>query len=147
MANFTYTHAKHLLLTGALNLATADMRVCLVMTNTTADTEKDVSTFAGFTTLDEYDGANYTTPGAALTGEAVTQDDANDRSEFDANDATFTALGVGTRQCQGAIVYAFVSNLNASIPIAWIDTGGFPFTGNGSNVTIQWNAEGIVQAT
>ncbi len=147
MANFVYTHAKHLFLTGALNLSSADVRVALVMTNTTADTEKDVSTISAFTTLDEYDGANYTSGGAALAGESVAQDDANDRSEFDATDLTFSALGVGARQCQGAIVYAFVTNFGASIPIAWIDTGGFPFTGNGSNVTIQWNAEGIVQAT
>ena len=147
MANFVYTHAKHLFLTGGLNLSTADMRVALVMTNTTADTEKDLSTIGAFTTLDEYDGAGYSSGGSALAGEGVTQDDPNDRSEFDATDLTFTGLGVGTRQCQGAIVYAFVTNFGASIPVAWIDTGGFPFTGNGSNVTIQWNAEGILQAT
>src|SRR3972149_3413525 len=31
--------------------------------------------------------------------------------------------------------------------VAWIDTGGFPFSGNGGNVDVAWNAEGIVQAT
>jgi hypothetical protein len=125
---------------------TDDIRVLLVMTNTTADTEDDVNTFAGFTTLDEFDGANYTSGGVALTGEAISEDAANNRAEFDANDATFTAIGAGTRQVQAMIVYKFNTTVSDSEPLIFIDTGGFPFSANGGNVTVQWNAEGILQA-
>jgi hypothetical protein len=145
VASFVYTHAKALLLTAGLNFSTQDIRVMLVMTNTTADTEQDVDTISAFTTLDEYDGANYARQ--ALTGEAVAEDEANNRGEFDANDATFTALGAGTRQAQAAVVFRHMTDDTDSIPIAYIDTGGFPFSGNGGNIVLQWHAEGIVQTT
>ena len=142
--DFAYTYAKSQLLQAGINL-TGDIRVALVMTNTTADTEKDVNTVSAFGTLDECDGANYVRK--ALANEAVTEDEANDRGEFDADNVTWTALGSGTRQVQGAIVYLHVIDDTDSVPIAWIDTGGFPFDGGGADITIQWNAEGIIQAS
>lgn len=144
MASFVYTHAKYLLATGGIDLATADIRVMLVMTNTTADTEKDVEFVGDFTTLDEYDGANYARK--ALT-EAVNQDDANDRAEFDATDIQWAALGVGTRQAQAMVVFKHDTNDAGSTPIAYIDSGGFPFSGNGGDVDVAWNSEGIIQLT
>ncbi len=151
MANFVYNEAKRALLAGELDFDTDDIRCLLVMTNTTADTEDDVNTFAGFTTLDEFDGSGYTSLGAALTGEAVGEDAANNRAEFDANDVAFGALGAGTRQVAAAILYKFNTTLNDSEPIAYYDTVSagptFPFTANGGNVTIQWDVEGILQAT
>ena len=120
-----------------------DFRVLLVMTNTTADTEEDVATVSAFSTLDEYDGANYARQ--ELSSDTVTKDSTNDRGEYDAADITFTSLGAGTRQAQAAVIIKHVTNDTDSIPIAYIDTGGFPFAGNGGNVTIQWNSEGILQ--
>jgi hypothetical protein len=152
MANFVYTQAKAELLKGTIDFdAPDDIRALLVMTNTTADTEEDKTSFLGFTTLDEFDGSGYSSPGVALTSEAVSVDTVNNRGEFDADDAAFGALGAGTRDIAAVIVYKFITDLNSSLPIAYIDTvsGGttFPFTANGSTVTIQWNAEGIIQAT
>jgi len=145
MANFVYTVAKAELLKGTLDFdAPNDFRVLLVMTNTTADTEADVATVSAFTTLDEYDGANYARK--ELASDTVTKDDANDRGEYDAADITWTALGAGTRNAQAAVLIKHVTDDTDSIPIAYIDTGGFPFAGNGGNVTIQWPAEGILQA-
>jgi hypothetical protein len=148
MANFCYSEYKHQLLAASINHATADIRVALVMTNTTANTEQDKTTVGGgtgFTTLDEYDGTGYTSPGQALANKTVTQDTTNHRGVFDADDLTWTALAAGTRQCKAALVYKFVTSLAASLPIAYIDTGGFPFAGNGSNVTLQFNVGGIIQ--
>ncbi len=147
MASFVYDNAKEQILLGALNFSTDDMRVALLMTNTTADTEKDKVTILGFTTVDDFDGTGYTAGGAALAGEAVVEDNANNRGEFSATNLTFSALGAGTRQIAGALLYKFVTDFNSSLPVAWIDSGGFPITANGGDITLQWNAEGILQAT
>jgi hypothetical protein len=117
------------------------------MTGTSADIDDDADTIADITTLDEFDGSGYSSGGVTLTGEAVTEDSANDRAEFNANSAAFGALGAGATDVQAAIVIKWNSTLNDSEPLAYVDTGGFPFTANGSTVTINWNAEGIIQAT
>src|SRR5687768_7611369 len=145
MASFVYTKAKGNLLSGDIDLNAHDIRVALVMTNTTADTEADTTFMNLFTTLDEFDGANYARK--TLANEAVNIDNANDRGEFDADDITWTALGAGTRAAQAMIVFKFVTNDADSVPIAFIDSGGFPITANGGDLTISWNAEGILQAT
>jgi hypothetical protein len=147
MASHVLDNAKEQLLLGTLDFSTDDIRVALMMTNTTVDTEKDKALVSGYTTLDEFDGSGYTTGGVALTSEAVTEDGANNRGEFDAADAVFTSVGAGTRQIAGALVYKWVTNFTSSIPIAWIDTGGFPVTANGGTITVTWNAEGILQLT
>jgi len=145
LANFIYNEFKRALAAGEVDWDSSDVRVLLAMTNTTANTEDDANTIAGFTTLDEFDGSGYSTGGVALTGEALSENSGQNRAEADANDAAFGPLGAGTRQVQGAIVYVYLGSLGASLPAAWIDSGGFPFTANGANVTIQWNAGGIIQ--
>ena len=147
MANFIYNEAKRAIAEGEIDFGSGgtDIRALLVMTNTTADTETNVNTISGFTTLDEMNGANYAR--IALSSEVVNEDVANNRAEFDAADITWSALGAGTRQVQALIIYKHVGADSSNVPIAFIDTGGFPFTANGGNVTIQWNAEGIVQFT
>ncbi len=141
--SFFYAHAAHLAGQGAIDYVNDDLRVVLVMANTTADSEKDVTTMDGFTTLDEMDGANYARQ--ALANEAWTKDAANARSELDADDVTFMSLGAGTRNVQAAIIYKHVTDDTDSIPIAYIDGTGFPFAASGGDETIAWNAEGILQ--
>lgn len=140
-----YTPFKGDLLRGGHNLAADDMRILLAMTNTTFDTETDDEFVDDTTTPDEYDGASYARK--ALGGEAVTDDTANDRGEFDANDIQWATLGAGTRQAAGMVLFSFVMDDTDSPLVAWIDSGGFPFSGNGGNVDVAWNAEGILQAT
>lgn len=149
MANFGYTDFKRGLMVAEFNLnATDDIRYVYAMSNTTFDTEEDITTLGGATTPDYYDGTNHdSTNGQALAGEVVAADNVNDRGEFDATDNTITALGAGTRQAVLALVFKWVTNIGLSRPMAQIDTGGFPFDGNGGDVTIQWNAEGIIQTT
>jgi hypothetical protein len=147
MANFIYNEAKRLMADGAFDWDTDSFYVRLVMTNTTADTEDDKNTWAGFTTPDEYNGSGYPSGGQAIAAAVINEDAANDRAELDGTDTTFTSLGAGTRQCQAAVIVKYVDGAGGDIPIAYIDTGGFPWTGNGGNVTLQWNAEGILQVT
>ena len=139
--SFTYTHAVTEFAKGNIDLVNDDIRVLLVMTNTTADTEKDVDDIDAFSTLDEMDGANYVRK--ALANEAVTEDEANDRGEFDADDVTFSALGNGTRSMAAAVVYKFVTDDTDSIPIWYIDDSPFPTNPGGLDFILQWNAEGI----
>ena len=143
MASHWFNYAKQQLMNGGIDLDTDDIRAGLFMSNTTIDTENDgISTISGFTTLDECDGAGYSR--LALTGEAVNLDDANDRAEFDADDANFGAVSAATRDVIGALVYKHVTNDTDSIPIAWVEFATAK-TMDGSNFTIQWNTEGILQ--
>lgn len=149
MANQVFNEFKRAVLAGEVDLDAAgdDIRVSWHMTNTTIDTENDgIATNNDFTTPDEFDGSGYSTPGDALANEAVNKDDANDRAEFDADNYTKTSVSAGTRDVQGLLVYKFVTNWISSLPICWIDQGtNLPFTPNGGDITIQWNAEGILQ--
>src|SRR5688500_9451363 len=132
--SFVYTPAKTALLNVDLDFAAQDIRIMLVMTNTTADTDQDVQFVGSITTLDEMDGANYARQ--ALASEAVNEDAANNRAEFDATDAVFTNLGAGTRAVLGMVLYRHVTNDADSPLIAYIDGTGFPYTANDATLTI-----------
>lgn len=136
MASFVFTRALGLLNPTVL---TGDVRAALVMSNTTADTEVDTEFISGFTTLDEYDGAGYGR--VALTTEAFAVDLVNDRFEFTADPVVFAALAVGTRQCVGLLLYLHVTNDADSKPLFYFDGTGFPFDGNGEDVTFTPNTE------
>lgn len=142
MGNFTYTKAFRKLAIGSYDFVNDDLRALLVMTGTTADTEEDVEFLADFTTLDECDE----TPNYArqVLGSKVVNDDLpNDRAEFDAANTVFGSLGAATRQNQAGIIYKHVGADSINEPLFYIDQGGFPFDGTGTDVTFQWNAEGI----
>lgn len=140
---FQYAYTQYL--TAAIQLATDDIRIWPLMTNTTLDTVRDaVDTFSDVT-ADEFDGANYSSGGLALDSQAVAVDDANDRAEFDAADEAVTALGAGTRSIQGVGLGKFVTNTAASIPLHWIEFASNK-TPDGSDFTFVFNTEGILQA-
>ena len=146
MASVVYNEFKRASAAGEIDLDTGgdDIRIQLLMTNTTADTENDgIVNIYDFTTLDEMDGANYVVK--ALANEVVNKDDTNDRAEFDADDVTYTALGNGTRAIQGALLYKHVDGTDANdLVIAFIEFSSTQNPG-GRDFTIQWNSEGILQ--
>lgn len=128
-----YNEAKRAIYAGEMDLNLDDMRVILVMTNTTIDTQNDgIVNTANFTTLDEMDGAGYARQ--ALANEAVNKDDANDRAEFDADDVAFGALSNGTRQIQGWLIHEHITNDASSVPLASADFSG-PINPGGSSLT------------
>lgn len=145
MASNVKNIAKSRLMSALMDLDEAgdDMRLFLCMTNTTFDTDVDTDNTGSYT-LDEMDGTNYARK--TLDNQAVATDDTNDRAEFDADDVSWTALGNGTRQVQGAGIHEFITNDAGSFPLCWVE---FTSTVNpgGSTFTIQWNAEGIFQIT
>lgn len=143
MASQFYNEAKRAIAAGEIDLNADDIRAALLMTNTTADTENDgITTISGFTTLDEHGTAGR----VALANEAVNKDDTNDRAEFDADDALWSSLANGARAIQGVLIYKHVTNDTDSIPIAFIEFSATQNPG-GSDFTVQWNAEGILQFT
>ena len=149
--SFVYTPFKAKLLKGEIDFdAPNDIRIALlkVKASTTADTDQDAEFVSSITTLGELVATNYVRK--ALTGETVNQDDPNNRAEFDAGDVTFTALGGATNDTIGAILlFKFVTNDADSPLIAYIDNAGADFSQatNGSDITISWDIEGILQAT
>ncbi len=144
MASKIFNYAKQQLAMGGIDLDTHDIRAILCMSNTTCDTANDGINTVDDLTLDECDGANYVRK--ALTNEAVNLDDTNDRAEFDADDLTWTALGVGTRATQGVLLIRHITNDSDSMPIAWIEFAS-NVTHDGTNFQIQWNSEGILNFT
>lgn len=140
MADVVYNNFMEELMKGTIDLSTDDIRVRLCMTNTTCDTEEEVATLSGFTTLDTCDGSGYADQ--ALANEAVSIDATNDRAKFDADDTVFSSLGAGTRNTQGVLVYKFVTDDTDSIPLMWIDFAN-QVVHTGSDFTIAWNADGI----
>lgn len=157
--SFIYTPVFKRILDGDYDFADTalDLRVILVMSSTTAGTDEDAAVLSDIGTLDEFDGTGYTAHsagGTALTSEATSLqttgvpgvNDDDDRAEFDAANVTMSTIGAGTRNVQAAIVYRRVDDTTANDqPVAYIDTGGFPFAANGSDIVITWNAEGIIQ--
>ena len=151
MADFAYTYGLLKIGLGDVHWDTDDIRFILVMTNTTADTERDKQKIGDFTTLDEFDGGGSHPPSFAnrenLLNQTFTVDEPNNRAEFSATNHTVSSIPAGTRAIQGIVVYFHVTNDAASVPLLWIDSGGFPFTANGGDLIFSWNAEGIGQIT
>lgn len=145
MADQWYLPAAQKLVKGDLDFDVADLRVMLCMSNTTADTERNVTNLAGFTTLDEYDGTGYAR--IDLGAATVTLDAANSRIEVDYADGTFGAtVAAGTRQWVGLLFYVHVDGTTANdYPVAWKDLT--PNNGNGGAVNLTINAEGALQVT
>ena len=153
MADFTYTRALRNVGKKLVGWDTDDVRIILVMSNTTADTDEDAAAISpGITTLDEFDGTGYPTTFAtrtALASEVVIENTSLDRAEWDAADVVWSSpgLGAGTRQAAGIVVYDHNTADPDSVPWLFWDSGGFPFTANGSNVTVQWNPVGVALVT
>jgi hypothetical protein len=145
MASFVYNIAKFQLLNGDIDFnAPDDIRV-LLLEAATDENPDDVDVAAVLARAGTTELVTYTR--GALAAEATTQDDANDRAEFDANDIVFSSV-VAQNAIVAYVVYKFITNDASSIPIMFVDDAtGLPLTPNGSDITITWDAQGILQLT
>lgn len=139
MASFVSNYAKKKFADGSLDWDTHDIRVLLV--NSTFNGTASHEFVGSIPTLGELSGTGYVRK--ALTGEVVNVDLPNNRSELDADDVTWVGINAGT--AAGAVLFRLVTNDADSPFIAFIDSGGFPITSNGGDVTLQWNSEGVLQ--
>ena len=147
MANFAYTYGIKRIMEG-LDLSSGNIQVIAVMngnpsgSNSTADTEEDTQFINGFSTLAEFNGSGYSR--ITLSNLAVNADANNDRAEFDADDIGDPGWGDGDGEIKGLIIYEQVTDDTDSIPLFWIDEGGFPVPGSNFSGAV-WSSEGIAQ--
>jgi hypothetical protein len=79
-----------------------------------------------------------------LSGKTVTEDDTNDLAYFDASDLTWTTLGSGATIGGAILVRELTTDAN-SVLIAFVDLTDTAT--NGGDITITWNAAGILKIT
>lgn len=81
----------------------------------------------------------------SIGSKTMAYDAANDRVELDGADVSWTAINAGTA-AQATLMKEGTANTDSPC-LANVDSGGFPVTTNGGDLTIQWNAEGIIHLT
>lgn len=148
MATFVYNLAAAEIARGNIDLLADTIKIMLVKSGYVPDRDDDFIeeavddanehelTVSGYT--GGFGGAGRKTLGS----KTITEDDANDRAEFDCADVTWTALATG-ETIVGAIIIKEITNDAASVLIAYLDLSDTPT--NGSDVTLQINAEGVIQ--
>ncbi len=143
MANALYTRGLNLIST--LDLAAQDVRCLLLGGASYAYTYDATDNFVSDLTpgTNELSGTGYAR--VALAGETYTEDDANFRSTFDANDVAFGALNADNGLIQAVVLFIHTGSDATAQLIAFFDTinPALPFTTDGSAFTVTWNAAGI----
>ncbi len=146
MASAWYNKGKHQVLSGTINLTSDTIKVLLVTSSYSFNPDHN---FASDVSSNEISVTNYTGGFAGagrktLASKSITEDDTNDLAYFDAADVTWTALGSGAT-IGGAILLKEVTNDGASPLIAFMDLTDTAT--NGGDITIAWNASGILTLT
>lgn len=149
MATITTNKFRQLLMTKNIDLVN-DAGIKIMLFNSSYSPDKDhdfVSSITGGTSK-ELSGTGYVagfngSGRKSLASRAITRDDGADKVFFDAADVTWTAISAGT--IGGAAVIKEVTNDSDSIIVCMLDPTDL--VTNGSDVTIQFAADGIVNLT
>ncbi len=140
MADVVYNRAKLGFLQADYNLSSGgnNIKTMLVTSAYTLneDSHEDYADISG-----EFSDASYTAGGETLAGQTTTQDNADNEGVFDGTNETWSSLDGDT--ASACIQYKDTGVGTTSLLMWYIDSGGFPFTANGGDLTIQWAAEGI----
>lgn len=129
MASAIYPKFKEALLQGTYNLSTAVVRAVLVDTGTYTyssahDFYNDLSGVVG-------------SESGAFASKTFTN------GTFDAADITFTAVTGST--AEAVVLFVDTGNVTTDALIAYLDSAtGLPVTPNGGDITVTWNASGIL---
>lgn len=128
------------------SLASPDIRILLVMSATTCDTENDAVNLADFTALDEFDGVGY----VRLDCAAVTTgyDTGDDEWQLDFTDGSFgNPVAPGSDVIQGMVVYLHVDGTAANdIALGYTDSGGFGVNAANGDLALTLPATGLMFA-
>jgi len=128
------------------SLAAPDVRIRLVMSATTCDTEEDAINLADFTAIDEFDGVGYTELDCASVTTAYS--DSADEWQLDFADGSFgDPVAPGSDVIQGMLVYLYVDGTAANdIALAYTDSGGFGVNANNGALDLSVPASGLMFA-
>ena len=145
MADLIYDKWKSQILAGNDVWTTATVKALLV-DNTTAyvpaqahNTLADAK--AASPALTELSTTGYTARGTALSGKALTRDDANSRIKIQASNVVWANLGPASSgpTIRAVLLYIDTGTDATSELIAYLDSGGLLATNSGQ-VTINWSA-------
>lgn len=141
---FGYPKGEQAFRSGSVNWATDDIRVLLVMSNTTADTDGAAQYVADFATLDECDAVGYAR--TQITGRSVSVDTVAKEVALLAAQTDMPSFAAGTRKVVGAVIYKHVGADSANPVLFFIDGAPwFPFDAVGTPVRLKWHSTGIVR--
>jgi hypothetical protein len=131
------------LLAGELTGA-PDLRVLLVMSSFSGETEEDAQTLSDITTLDEFDGVGYSR--LDLAGVAVAYDSTADEVQFDGTDGSFgDPVAPGSDVIYGMVVYRYVDGTAANDVVhAFTSDGGFGVNANNGPLSLTVPAAGLL---
>jgi hypothetical protein len=153
MASGWFNRGKKEILDGTIDLVAHTMKVMLVTSSYTFSPDDDFVDNGGANDPIDHEltGTGYTagfggSGRKTLANKTFSTDDTGDRGEFDADDFTWTGINAGV--IRAMIIYRHNTADTDSVMLAYIDNpSAFPLTTNGGDVTITWNAEGILQIT
>jgi hypothetical protein len=141
MASGIYNRAKFNLMAGLMDLndTGADTVKCALLTDSHSF-NADHNTWSQIS-ANEASGLVYTAGGKALTGLVVTQDDANNKAIFDADNVTWASETI-----TAAFAVLYDDTLAGKDLICCFDFGGNKSSSNG-DFTISFDADGIIELT
>lgn len=149
--DFIYNTAAKEIADGTIDLVNDTIKAMLVTSSYVADRDDDVVDAAGANDAVDHEltgtgyaagwgGAGRKTLGTKSWG----VDKPNDRAEFTCANITWSGIDAGTAAAL-LIIKEGGANDTTSRLIAHIDSGGFPIVTNGGDLTVQINAEGLLQ--
>lgn len=152
MASVLFNLGKKELLDGTIDLGANTIKAMLVTSSYVPNADNDFVDDGGANDPIDHElsgtgyAAGFAGSGRKTLGSiAITEVDGSDRAEFDAANLTWAGIDAGT--AAGIIIYRHLTSDLLSTLIAFIDTGGFPVVTNGGDLTITWNAAGIIHLT
>jgi len=116
MAVCTYNRGADTIMERALSTTALDLRCALVTGNITGVVDQDLNTVADVDALNA-GATNIHATRVALTGEASTEDDTNNRANVDAADIVFGASAGVT--ALGALIYDEGGGTDATRDLVW----------------------------
>lgn len=132
MATLTSNRWKKCLLDGTVDGSTDTFKIILMQSGFTFNRVTH-NTYADVSASELATASGYTAGGAALTGQAVAQNDSDHQGELTFNNASWTASG-GSLIARGAIIYDDTHGSN--IVVGFIDFGSDQTTLNGGVFTV-----------
>lgn len=140
MASLIYTtFTAKLLNGGGIDLDTDTIKCALLTSSYTPN--QDSHDFFDDVSSAETSGTGYSAGGATLGSKTVTQDNTNNRSVFDAADATWSSSTITARY---AVIYKSTGTPATSPLIALFDFGS-NISSSDSTFSVTFNADGILR--